>query len=44
MLDQSDIHEILTLLNAGMRHQDWDQVTEAIDYLTDFLDDDISEE
>jgi hypothetical protein len=38
MLDQSDIHEIIKLLQTGLRNEDWEQVTEAIDYLSDFLE------
>jgi hypothetical protein len=40
-MEQSDIKEVLHILKHGYKIQDWDSIEEAIEYLTDFCDDDV---
>jgi hypothetical protein len=37
-MEQSDIKEILALLRQSIKQEDWDLVTESIDYLLEFSD------
>lgn len=37
-MEQSDIREIVKLLNSSIKTQDWDIVEEAVSYLKDYLD------
>ena len=38
-MNQSDIDNIAKLLNNAIKHQDWDEVSEALEYVVDFSDD-----
>ena len=38
-MNQSDIDNIAKLLNSAIKHQDWDEVNEALEYVVDFADD-----
>jgi len=42
-MEQSDIKEILALLRQSIKHDDWDLVTESIDYLLEFSDEDVND-
>ncbi len=35
-MNQSDIENIVKLLSNAIRHQDWDFVEEALEYVEDF--------
>ena len=39
-MEQSDIREVVKLLESAMKSECWDSVDEAILYLQDYLDDD----
>ena len=39
-MNQSDIDYLKKLLNTAIKTQDWDEVSEALDYVADFSDDD----
>jgi hypothetical protein len=43
-MNQSDITYVLEILNEAFSSEDWDQVSEAIDALKEFLDDDLVDE
>lgn len=38
-MDQSDIKEVIRLLEHALRSECWDSVEESITYLQDYLDD-----
>lgn len=38
-MDQSDILEVVRLLEDAMKTENWDNVEEAVFYLKDYLDD-----
>lgn len=37
-MNESDIIEVVKLLNRGIKHEDWDEVVEARSYLEEFLE------
>jgi hypothetical protein len=39
MMNQSDINYIVDLLSKAIKQDDWDQVTEALEYVQEFQDD-----
>ena len=39
-MDKSDIFYVVELLTTALRDGDWDTVTEALDFLQEYLDDD----
>lgn len=43
-MNQSDIDYLAKLLNDAIKQQDWDSVSEALDYVIEFQDDPIFEE
>lgn len=43
-MNQSDVDYLAKLLNVAIKQQDWDSVTEALDYVIEFQDDPITEE
>lgn len=43
-MNQSDIDYLAKLLNIAIRQQDWDSVTEALDYVIEFQDEPMLEE
>lgn len=43
-MNQSDIDYLAKLLSDAIKQQDWDSVTEALDYVVEFQDDPILEE
>ena len=38
-MNQSDIDYIVKLLSNAVKHQDWEEVNEALEYAIDFQDD-----
>ena len=38
-MNQTDINTIAELLNKAIKRQDWDFVTEALEYVQEFQDD-----
>lgn len=43
-MEQSDIKELIKLLKESHKLEDWAIVEEAVEYLSDFLDDESGEE
>jgi hypothetical protein len=43
-MDQSDINYITELLSKAIKNQDWDLVTEALEYIQEFQDEPTFEE
>lgn len=43
-MNQSDIDILAKLLNNAIKHQDWDEVNEALEYIVDFSDESYLEE
>jgi hypothetical protein len=43
-MNQTDINYIAELLNKAIKRQDWDTVTEALEYVQDFQDEPVFEE
>lgn len=41
-MDQSDIQYVIELLTDAIRDQEWDVVSEARDFLKEYIDDDSS--
>ena len=39
-MDKTDISYIIELLTNALRDEDWDTVTEALDFLQEYFDDD----
>jgi hypothetical protein len=37
-MNQSDIDYIVKLLSNAIRHEDWDEVNEALEYVMEFQD------
>jgi hypothetical protein len=37
-MNQSDIDYIVKLLSTAVKHQDWEEVAEALEYAIDFQD------
>lgn len=37
-MNQSDINYIVQLLNKAIQHQDWDEISEALEYMIEFQD------
>lgn len=44
MMNQSDINTIAELLSKAIKGQDWDLITEALEYVQEFQDEPIFEE
>ena len=38
-MNQSDINYIVDLLSKALKREDWDVITEAIEYIQEFQDD-----
>lgn len=38
-MNQTDINNIVDLLNKAVKRQDWDDVIEALEYVQEFQDD-----
>ena len=38
IMNQTDINEVVELLNKAIKRSDWELVTEALEYLQDFQD------
>ncbi len=38
-MNQSDIDYIVKLLSNAIKHEDWEAVEEALEYMTEFQDD-----
>lgn len=43
-MNQNDINNIVELLGNAIKHQDWDSVEEALEYLQEFQDSPVYEE
>jgi hypothetical protein len=43
-MNQNDIDYLVKLLNTAIKRQDWDNIDEAIEYLSEFQDDPFLEE
>jgi hypothetical protein len=43
-MNESDIKELLQILNSALRSEDWNEVEEARNYLQEYLDTDDSED
>lgn len=43
-MDKTDIKYIIELLNEANQDRDWDKILEAIEFLSEYLDDDESDE
>ena len=43
-MNQTDINYIAELLSKAIKRQDWDSVTEALEYVQDFQDEPVFEE
>ena len=43
-MNQSDINIIADLLNKAIKQQDWDLITEALEYVQEFQDEPVFEE
>ena len=44
MMNQSDINIIAELLSKAIKRQDWDLITEALEYVQEFQDEPVYEE
>lgn len=42
-MEQSDIKEVISILKSAKKMEDWDSIDDAIEYLQDFIEENLNE-